>query len=552
VTEISDTPRVFYPQCRAILQVVLDGFGTDEDDSELVTVPVLPKSASVTVNSYKQADSWSVTLDVTDLPFDPAFIRTGAIEIYMFSTNGLEDAARIMNRREPLADPNKGDTRVRTELDTLAMELATPASAGVFTLGRKPRIVGLFDDDDMELSDSGKWLTLKGQDYTAHLLAIQWKPDENGRARRIPTGKRLDLIVTDILREADPNEVFHVDVRGIDASKLPTVGVTETASNERGIPVKQETTVWDVIYKLVTRYGFIAYVDDLDIVISTPKTISDKNQSEWRRMAWGRNISHLSLKRHLGKEQVPTMVVRSYDPKTRKTISVEYPEGQIDRSVIFDARGKKPKVHKKVRERTTVSKKGKVRTTLRERDEYQIVTVYGITDLAVLKQIAETRYHLLGRAERKITVTTKDLADLDGRDLLDVDAGDAFAIQWDEFNSEMLRNPDLTVAEKIARLEDAGFNSQIASQIARRFDALQALDRPVRFKEGSIEFDVDDGYTIEMELQDFVIVDGIRADSGAVPTSSLGARNASVVGPLGKPIGQTPAQVAAHQKQHRP
>ncbi len=543
--------RLFYPQCRVILQVICDGFGDSDSDSEIQVIPVLPKSATVHINSYKQADSFEIVIDAGDLPFDPGLIRAGGAEIYMFETAGINDEGRVLSRREPLADPDAGGVRYRNDVDALALELGTPSSADAFTLGNPPRIVGLFDDSDMELSDSGKWVSIKGQDYTALLIGLQFKPDENGRARRIPTGKRLDLIVLDLVREADDGERLGVEVRGIPAASLPIVGAAEVAGNRRGIPVEQATSYWDVIYKVVERHGFIAFVDGLNVVISRPKTISDKDATTLRRLAWGQNLSHLSLRRHLGKEQAPTIVARCYDPVARKTLTAEYPDGQIDRTTVIDARGKKPKVHRRVKEHTTVSKKGKVKTIVHERDEFQFVEV-APCDAATLKRVAENRYHLLGKAERTIHATTRDLRDLKGVSILNVTAGDAFFIEWDEFNRELLDNKEITTAAKLKYLVDRGFNTEVAGEIVRHHGVLQGLRRPVRFKEGTIEWDVDNGISIEMELQDFVMIDGIRPGDGATPEPLAHERRAAVVDRDGRAIGPSRAFTSAQQKRFRP
>ena len=296
------------------------------------------------------------------------------------------------------------------------------------------------------LSDSGKWVSIKGQDYTAHLIGEQWKPNPNGRARRIPVGQRLDDLVADLLAEVDPDGNLTVDVRGIEDSDLPTVGNNEVSGLKRGIPVEQQTSYWDVIYKVVERYGFICFVDGLDIVISRPKTITDRDTSTIRRLAWGRNLSHLSMRRHLGMEQAPTIVVKSYHPDQRKTLSVEFPTDSIDKSRVFKGALKRPKggvtrgkTVQKIKAATNkVSKKRKVKTTIRERDEYQIVNAPPGTPADVMRRMAENRYHLIGKAERTINATTRDLRDLEGRNILDVTAGDAFTIEWDEFNRESL------------------------------------------------------------------------------------------------------------------
>lgn len=542
----SDGPRIFYPQCRAILQVIFDGFGPSARDSPILVIPVLPKSVTVHVNSYKQADSYEMVFEASDLPIDPRLIRAGAAEIYLFQAPGAGDAQSAISRRQPLI----AATGARDPVETLTLEMGTDGSRDRFTLGqRKPRIAGPFDDADLELSESGQWVTIKGQDYTAFLAAIQYPPTPNGTARRIPTGRRLDLIVRDLVSEADPDGHLTVEVRGIDPDKLPIVGAKETRANKRGIPVENGTSYWDVIYKLVERHGFISYVDGLDVVISRPKTITDRDTPTIKRMAWGKNLEHLALRRHLGKEQAPTIVVKSYDSETGKTLTAEYPNGSIDRSVILDtSKGGKPKVHRRVKESTRRSKKnGKVKTTIRERDEYQIVQVHGITDPEALARIAENRYHLLGKSERSVVASTRDLHDLRFKDILSVSAGDAFTIEWDEFNRELLANTAVSEEQKVRHLEARGFNTAVAREIATRYEMLTALDRPLRFKEGTIEYDVEDGIKIEMELQDFMIVDGIRSDSGA-RTPTLQQKRAQQTKAGGKPIGWSEKYQEAQRK----
>jgi hypothetical protein len=502
----------FYPQARAVLQVVFEGFGDSAKDSEIEVIPVLPKSVTLHRNSYNQADSWELEFDAGDLPIDPQLVRAGAVEIYLFQVDEAE--YRVLSRREPLAEPDPGGLRPRDPADTAALELGTAEVRDRFTYGNKPQMAGLFDQDQLSMSDDGKWVRIQGQDYTAHLSALQWKPLPNGRARRIPAGKRLDVTLRELLLEADDLGRLQLELRGVEESELPIVGKNEVGANKRGIPVDQNTTYWDVMYKLATRHGFILFVDGLSVVLAAPRNLPTADSSRIKRMAWGRNIESLELTRNLGKQQSPTIVMRGYDPKTREVVDVVYPEGSFHVQQRLGKTGKAGhKFKEAVKEHTHVSKTGKVTTTVRKRDEYQIIPAYGVTDRVTLRRMAETRYELLGRAEREVVFRTHDLRDMNESDILQISAGDAYLIDWDDFNVEVLANADMTREDKIRHLVNRGFNAQLAGKIADAYAKLQALQRPLRVHDATIEYDVDGGVSIEAQLVDFIVVDGVRHDS---------------------------------------
>ncbi len=543
--------RVYYPQVRAILQVVLDGFGPSAVDTPPLIVPVIPMTATIHRNSYKQADSWELTFEGNDLPLDPRLVRAGAVEIYVFAVPGIDDDQRLISRKETLlADPA---FTPRDAIDELALEVGLPSGKDRFTWGNKPMIFGLFDRAALNMDDKGKVVTIAGQDYTAHLASLQWPPTPAGRARRIPVGQRLDRTLEALLAEADPTGRMVIDVRGVPRASLPTVGAGEVRHNRRGIPIEQDTTYWDVMYKLATRYGLILFVDGLDVVLSRPRTISAQAQTQIKRMAWGRNLESLELSRDLGKEQSPDIVVQGYDENGRKGITVGYP-GQQDAINAADAAALRTSKHGKTtaktrtKEHTRVSKKGKVTTTVRKRDEYQIVPAFGITDPAVLRRMAENLYNLLGRAERKVVFRTKDLTDLQEADMIGLVAGDAVTIEWDEFNREMLADPRTTEAAKIEHLVERGYGRAVAQEIATSYGKLESLgiNRPLRVREATIEYDGESGISIEAELADFILIDGQR-DSNLKPTRAS-TRASRITDNDGRPVGWTPGQQAANAR----
>jgi len=480
-------PKVFYPNARAILQVVFDGFGTSAQDTPPKIIPIIPKSLTVHKNSYRQADSWELVFDARDLPIDPALIRAGAVEIFLFQASGLDHEQRVLDRK--LSKINIPNYKPRDMVDEIALEIGRADAIDKLARSTKPIIAGLFDEANMEMTPNGRWMSISGQDYTDHLIKIQYPPDKKGRARRIPTGRKLDVILAQLLAEADPTGRLRIKLRGLSKSDMPTVGNTEVRGNKRGIPVESSTSYWDVMYKVAIRYGFILFVDGIEVVLSRPKNIKSDKTTKILKFAWGHNILNMEMKRNLSKQQVPQIIVQGYDPKRKKSTSVAYPE-KAD---------KKP---------TGIGVK---------RNEYQFVPVYGISDPKVLRRMAENLFNLLGSGERKLTMTTKDLRDMRGDDLLSLATGDALSIKFDPFNREILQGlPD---GEKVKYLTDRGYGFAIAQVISESYTKLEMLTRPLRVREVTYEFSQEEGVTIELELQEFIVVGGDRLASTKVSDS---------------------------------
>lgn len=508
---------VFYPRCRAVLEVIFDGFADESRDSEVFVIDVVPKTCRITRNSYEQADSWSITFNALDLPIDPQLIRAGAAAIYLYQAQGATQ--RVVKKSLPAA---KDATRVSQELRLENVPVQ---------FDERPCIAGLFDDADLDLSDE-KLVTISGQDYTDFFIKQQWKPLPNGRARRIPSGDRLDRIIGNILDEVDQEGRMRLVVENVDRNTLPTVGRNETRANQRGIPVQTDTSYWDVMYSMAIRHGCLLYVRGLDVVLTREANHSDRLDPRVKRMAWGRNLEQMRLTRHLGKLVSPTIVIRSYDPKTKRTIEVDYPPGgfsRIKQDNVFGAKGKHTNIKKSGGGKTKTGKDKKV--SIKKSEEYQIIPVNGITDPEVLREAARLRYNRLSRAEREMTISTRDLRDLDGDDMLNLFAGDAVRIEFDEFNVEILQNDRVSDAEKVTYLVNKGFGQQVAVALVKHWDKLRFIDRPFRVKEVSYDYDVDDGIRIEMTVQDYIVVNGQRTPDRqprrATREERLGARGYS-------------------------
>lgn len=464
--------RVYYPKCRALLQIIFDGFGPQGTDSKPYQFPVRPVSAVIHRNSYRQADSWEMTFIADDFPIDPALIRSGAVEIYMYQTADLQDTLRTRSSRQI---PSEESTAQEKDLDT-------QKGAGEFA---KPQIAGLIDDARVEYSTAQRLVTLQGQDYTAFLIGKQWPPLSNGRPRRIPTGKRIDKLMRQWIGAADPTGRLQLSVEGLKASELPVVGAKEVRNNRRGIPTKTETSYWDVIYGTAIRHGLICFVRGLDVVLTKPQNFSEQYRGRPLLLTWGRNIERLEMSRKLGKEKVPQIIVQAYDSKRKRNIVVKYP--------------------KKVQEVP-------LGTIGVNKDEYRIVPWTGPPDRSLMRDAAEGLFNLLGRAERTVVLSTRDLRDLDNVDILDAVAGTPVIVDFDEFNlnESLLADKKVPTDRKYAHLRHKGYGEEISRVIATNYLNLRALKRPMRIREISFTYSVEDGISIEAELVDYVVIGGER------------------------------------------
>lgn len=471
------------------MTVVFDGFGESSRDSPPKIIPVLPRSAVVTRNGYNMADGFEVTFDADDMPIDPRLIRSGAMELFLFGTKGIAADNRLIDARTgPESEPF--GNKPRRSVDTVMREAGGAFAFEEFTLGNNPTIVGLFDDHSFELSSNGRWVTITGQDYTALLLAKQWPPNKKGLARKVPVGKRLDLILGDILREADDTGRLTLKVENVSRSRMPRVAA-EFKTQKRGISIDSDTSYFDVMYKMAIRYGFILFVRGLDVVLTTPRNLNGLEDKRIRKMVWGSNIESMEMTRHLGKERTPVCVVKGYNPRTRKTITVDFPHGSF----------------KKITKRTA-KKSGKVTTT--KTDEYQIFPVYGVVDVKTLRRMAESRYHELGTSEREVNFVTKDMTDYDDRDIMDLSSGDALTIEFAERERELLADENVPAEIKVRHLVARGYGESIAQLIAQKYNELKALSRPMRVREVTYNYSVDSGISIECALQDFIVPGGKR------------------------------------------
>ena len=520
--------RTWYPRCRAYLDVILDGYGEGDglgSADQPLHVEVYPKSAKIHGNSYHQPDSWEMTFDARNCPFDPALIRLATVQIMLYDAGQMED---------PTGAVDDGGDSI------------------------EPDIIGLFDDDSMEMDASGRWITVQGQDLTTLFSGKQWPPLPNGRARRIPTGVPLHRFVQDrindipgthkmevafdeaMLSELAENPATYLDITNgvvrpgtrawdLIARSMPIVGKDQPAGHGRGIPVQQGTTYWDVIYKTVIRMGYICYVRGWDIVIARPKNLVDFKNANIVKMAWGNNIEHITLQRKLGKQKVPTVIVVAYNENGKFIDRYIWPQTSLTKGKTTTLLPKKPATTTHVTEKHTIkgttaakpihhkaNAKPKA-TVVKENEEFMIVPVHGTFNPTALLERARTLYTLMGRGERRIIVKTHDLTDIDGKPLLHLMAGDAAQIFWQDFGTEGRAEgaqtmQAMTTEKRVQYLLTYGYQPDVARVLAVAYDNFAAKQNPpLRIREITKDFDNEQGLSLEIELVDFAVKEGVRS-----------------------------------------
>lgn len=488
---------VYYPRARAILQVVFDGLGGPDEDSEVHQIPVIPKSVRIHRNGYNDADEWDMTIDAGDLPVDPQLIRQGQVEIYLFDAGSMSNDPDIISREFAGMDPQASYQGTAAALSRELDDEGGKRAKAAFVKGQ-PTITGIFDDFEMNLGEQNE-ISIRGKDLTAMFQGVQWKPNKDGSPRRIPVGKRLDKWAEDIIEQCFPGGNSPMKVvldEGVNASELPVVGRDETNANKYGIPVEEGTSYWDVLHKVVSRCAYVCHVQNLDFIISLPRQ-PDLASVQPVRLAWGANINTLKMSRHLAKDKVPQIVINSYDPSTRKNIQVAFPTVNV-------VRAKKG------------SKKGKgvaeipVGTMGAKTNEYMLVQVVGITDERILRRMAENMFQVMGRGERKYVITTSEMMDMqqNPRPLLDLVSGDAVQVDFVGLDAATLGSK--SDEERVQYLVNRGYNAAVARVLAKHHTMLTESQRPMRVHEISFDWEADGGLTVEIELQDFIVINADR------------------------------------------
>lgn len=489
---------IYYPRVVAALDLV-PHYGDDRtldldfsdmsnlDGKQTPKIPYLvPTEATVVLNAYRQADSFSMTFDNRRYQLDPKHYASMSAEIYVFQTSSLDE-----------------DLEKYQIPDNLA-------------------VVGIVDMQRSSRSADGSTFTVEGQDYTALLLAKQWDPSRNVQPGRsiVDTVQQL---VNEALNASDGERSLQVVYESFDHDTAPKV--QGFGRNRLGIPFKNDKTYWDVITELCSMVALRVFVRRLQVVISTPQdqiamshSVDDPfripdsidvgttafalipSLERKRVFAYGRNISTLTAQRKSGRNKAQTIEVSSR-AKNGEIITAQYPP---EKNFAAETKAKRKKKNASAAHRGTDGVLGSKSSIAQPDEPIKRSFVHGVSDAGTLARIAETKYHEAIRGDYEIEFETSDLSDLEGRSVLYLRAGDPVVVELDPFNdAEMAR---LNKAQRRAFLDSQGYSADIAQFIAQQYDNIEKFSAPYYTQEAQFNWSISSGLSVQVKAANYINV----------------------------------------------
>lgn len=445
------------------------------------TLVVTPKRITVALNSYREADTFSCTLDYRQFPFDPRSIRALGVTVFMRDMKALRDSAG-----KPI-DFN------------LDVDSPTARKDVVFQ--------GFADEESIEFNDSTREVSFEGRDFTALLI------DRPYLGGSVPMNKPVDQIVQALLNELpetrlDKNKGTGIEVVNATGKPLPVYGryASDAGTNQklagRKNP-KKDQSYWELIQELVGRSALVAYIEIDQLIISEPRVLYDRDRAV--QMIWGKNLKDLSYKRKLGRLKGFNIEVRSMslsDPSVG-IVTARIPEEATEewsRSVGIR------------RAAVTIPKRQADGTFKDEVAPYYAFFVPDMPSKAELIQHGQRFFEEVGRQEIEGKLVTKDMqlaeeGSGNAREILTLRTGTPLAIYVDDADIAQVGGSFRSIQERARFLVGMGYDPQLASVMATALDTARDI-----FYTKAVEFTLDEegGFSASIEFLNYIVTNKVK------------------------------------------
>lgn len=265
--------------------------------------------------------------------------------------------------------------------------------------------------------------------------------------------------------------------------------------------------LWDHITDVCNQIGVVPLVEDDVLRIVRPRTFYAASETP-RRMVYGRNLEKLSFGRKLGGTKVPTVEVRSYDPRLGRTRWARFPvpPGSVASGIFGITAPPRPARANEVPPSGSVPD-----------DKIQTFTLEGIVDPTTLAEAAQSIWEQIGRQELEGAFATHDAWSWDtpvaAADLLTARSGDAIELLVASSDPQNLPpGASVTDAQEIAAMTEARRARYLesigwSSEVAERFAALQSatsFQTIFRVQNVQLGWDRDEGLQVSVDFINFL------------------------------------------------
>jgi hypothetical protein len=531
---ITDSPSAF-PSTKKLTPL----FMTGQKDRLSQILGLVPKMAEIAVNGYRQASTFSLTLEWRDFPIDPRLIRAIGVEVYLDSVNDGDFARGIIN-------------------PTLGRRVSVVVPDDTPITGNQV-LVGTGDEISTQWNDKGIIVHLEGRNNVGILIDLPFSPASLHKlkhnqtisdvVRQIlsfhPEGKDLPVkVVSDDF--ANQNEFPNGEPVLANPGDLTQVQMG-ASGQQPGVDVKGDAaslTFWDIITQYCWYVGVVPFFSGEELHLRPARKLFELQQAEmsfdpvggrtpfrgggprfvrtgtgrdsrtekflYRRMVYGQNIHDLKFDRKLGGRKPPLVICYSANPSSmkgrgaiNKTVQASWPDaasGTIDPNKL-----KKQKV-------TTVAPSGEV-----TQQEVIRIPVPGIASENRLRGIARQIYEEISRQEVGGSCATKELAsfggDNDDADLCKLRAGDAveFRIPASSLSSpvvnQVVGQNSMSFEQAVAAVKKrlGGVDDSLARAIvATSRNAVPELQRTFRVGNVKYGWDASSGLAIDFDFQNYI------------------------------------------------
>lgn len=360
-------PRVYYPRAAAILTVLLDDFSAVGGTS-IVDITAGPIDLEWKRNSYREADTFRVTLDYRDLPLDPRAVRSILVTLLC-------------------ADVGAPDGQLAEDEHVV--------------------FLGYADEPSVALDAGREVVVLEGRDHTGVFLDTKWP----GTA--IDVSGSLADAVAQVLANVPGFESMTT------AFSQSVLGATVGSAGKTKWSPQSSDDCWTVLSELCSLAGAIPVVEFDRLLILSASDFSGRKAAETGLertfgghgavFAYGDNIERLTWRRKMNETRSAQVEIRCWNPAIREVRTATWPLTPIVTAKRLD-------------------KDGKAAVETAPLHRYPVVGAYTLPELQAL---AKNVYEELARDQFEGELETREMVDLDeGTPLPMLGNGDIVTVRW--------------------------------------------------------------------------------------------------------------------------